>query len=143
MQSSRSFEPPDSAVPGAIPGPVYAEADLSRLGGAPALPWRRRAPTLVRRGPSGPTPLFTRHTLGVIEAERDRRRQHRARGAIAHPGTTRKRDASAPLGRIATAAGGDARAVAQAPVDLDRWVEDGGLVPFKAAALLRATTSRR
>jgi hypothetical protein len=120
-----------------------AERGLSRAAGAAPSVLRRPAPGVVREGSSGPTPLFTRHTPGVIEAERDRRRQRRAHGAIAHPGTTRGRAASASLGRIATAVAGDARAVAQARLDLDRWVDEGGRVPFEAAALLRTTTSRR
>jgi hypothetical protein len=44
--------------------------------------------------------------------------------------------------RIAAAATGDARAVAQARLDMDRWVDEGGPVPFEAAALLRTTTRR-
>jgi hypothetical protein len=45
--------------------------------------------------------------------------------------------------RIATAVGDDARAVTQARVDLDRWVNEGGSVPFEAAALLLAAAGRR
>jgi hypothetical protein len=104
---------------------------------------RRPASGLVREGSSGPTPLFTRHTPGVIEAERDRRRQRRAHGAMAHPGTTRERAASASLGRVATPVAGNARAVGQARLDLDRWVDEGGLVPFEGAALLRTSTRRK
>jgi hypothetical protein len=32
--------------------------------------------------------------------------------------------------------------VAQARLDMDRWVDEGGPVPFEAAALLRTTTRR-
>jgi hypothetical protein len=107
------------------------DLDLTRAAGtAPSVP-RRPAPGLVSVGSSGPTPLLTRHTRGVIEAERDRRRQRRAHGGIAHAGTPRQPAASAPLGRIATAVAGNARAVAQARVDLDRWVHEGGLVPLR------------
>jgi hypothetical protein len=120
-----------------------AEPGLSRAARPTPSVLRRPASGLVREGSSGPTPLFTRHTRGTIEAERDRRRQRRAHGAIAHPGTTRERATSAPLGRIATAGSGNAHAVAQARLDLDRWVDEGGLVPFEAAARLRATTSGR
>jgi hypothetical protein len=91
----------------------------------------------VREGSSQPTPLFSRHTRGVIEAERDRRRQRRARGAIAPPGMTRERDASA------AAAANNSRAATQAHLDMERWINEGGLVPFEAATVLRATTSRR
>jgi hypothetical protein len=90
---------------------------------------RDRHPPRLRGSRHAPTPLFTRHTRGAIEAERDRRRQRRARGATAHPGTARERTASA--------------AATQAHLDMERWIDEGGLVPFEAAALLRATTSRR
>ncbi len=97
------------------------------------------APGMVREGSSEPSPLFTRHTRGTIEAERDRRRQSRSHGGAAYRGTGRGRSASDV--RIAAAVVGNASAVAQARLDLDRWVDEGGLVPFEAAALLRATTS--
>jgi predicted amidophosphoribosyltransferase len=48
-----------------------------------------------------------------------------------------------PHSRIAVAVADDARAVTQAHVDMDRWVDEGGMVPFEAAALLRTTASRR
>jgi hypothetical protein len=91
----------------------------------------RRAHGPVRERTPGPTPLFTRHTLGVIEAERDCRRQRRARGA-----------ASAPRPRASAAVADDARVVAQARLDMDRWVNEGGMVPFEAAAVLRAASTR-
>jgi hypothetical protein len=87
------------------------------------------APEVVRERSSEPSPLFTRHMLGVIEAERDSRRQRREHGA-AYRGAARER-------------AGDADAVAQARMDMDRWVDEGGMVPFEAAAVLRATTARR
>jgi hypothetical protein len=92
----------------------------------------RRAHGPVPERTPGPTPLFTRHTRGVIEAERDRRRQRRARGAAstAHP-------------EVGAAVADDARVVAQARLDMDRWVNEGGMVPFEAAAVLRATSMRR
>jgi hypothetical protein len=34
-------------------------------------------------------------------------------------------------------------AVIQARIDTDRWVDEGGSVPWQAAARLRATTDRR
>jgi hypothetical protein len=64
-----------------------AEPDLSRTAPAAASVPRRPAPDLVREGLSEPTPLRTRHTRDTIEAERDRRRQRGARGAIVHRGT--------------------------------------------------------
>jgi hypothetical protein len=113
--------------------------NLGRAAGAAALVLLDPAPGLVREGSSEPSPLFTRHTRGTIEAERDRRRQSRWRRGAANRGTGRGR--AADHVRIAAAGAGNARAVAQARMDLDRWVDEGGLVPFEAAALLRATTS--
>jgi hypothetical protein len=105
---------------------------------------RRRGPRLVREGSSEPTPLFTRHAGGVIEADRDRRRQLRARGPIAHFGASRERAAGGRhSSRIAAAVTSEARAVVEARLDMDRLVDEGGLVPFEAAAVLRATASRR
>ena len=95
------------------------------------------------RGAGNQTPLFTRHTIGVIEAERDRRRQRGAHDTVAHSGTTRARASSAPHGRIAVAVASNARAASQAHLDMERWIDEGGLVPFEAAAVLRATTRRR
>jgi hypothetical protein len=116
-----------------------AKPNLRRAAGAAALVRLDPAPGLVREGSSEPSPLFTRHMRGTIEAERDRRRQSRGRGGAAYRGTGRGHAASHV--RIAGAVAGNARAVAQARLDLDRWVDEGGLVPFEAAALLRATTS--
>src|SRR5439155_4398296 len=103
---------------------------------------RRPAPGLVGEGPREAAPLFPRHTLGVIEAERDRRQQRRARAATAYP-TARRRAAGAREGRIGAAVAGNARDVAEARLAMDRWTDEGGMVPFEAAAVLRATTSRR
>jgi hypothetical protein len=44
--------------------------------------------------------------------------------------------------RIAGAVASHARAVTQARLDMDRWINEGGRVPFEAAAVLRATTWR-
>jgi hypothetical protein len=98
---------------------------------------RRPAPGLLGEASAELTPLFSRHTLGVIEAERDRRRQRGARGTIAHSGTTRERAPSARHGRIAVAAASNARAASQAHLEMERWIDEGGLVPFEAAAVLR------
>jgi predicted amidophosphoribosyltransferase len=40
------------------------------------------------------------------------------------------------------AVGHHARAVSRARSDMDRWVNEGGSLPFEAAALLGATTKR-
>jgi hypothetical protein len=121
---------------------TIAEPGLSCAAGAAPPVLRRSAPGLVRENSSDPTPLFTRHMRGAIEAERDRR-QRRGRGATAYPLRARERAAGVRHSRIAAAVAGDARAVTQARLDMDRWVDEGGRVPFEAAALLRATTSRR
>jgi hypothetical protein len=44
---------------------------------------------------------------------------------------------------IAAAVVGNARAATEARLNMDRWIDERGMVPFEAAALLRATTSRR
>jgi hypothetical protein len=74
-----------------------------------------------------PTPLFTRHTLGAIEAERDQRRQCRGR---AETGRTKRRQpaASAVHRRLTAAAAGSTTASAasvrmQRP-ELDRSTAD-------------------
>jgi hypothetical protein len=130
MQTNRSIEPrtlwPPHPASRASPD-VVGRRTHAELGGRP--PWSPPPTT-------EPSPLFTRHTLGVFEAERDNRRQRRARGATAYR-------AGEPHGRIAAAVAGNAGTVAQARLDMDRWVDEGGMVPFEAAALLRPTTSRR
>jgi hypothetical protein len=163
MQTNRSTEPPDPAAPHLASrasadvvgrraraelggrGSVVAaadEPDLSRAAGAATSVLPDAAPEVVRRGSSETSPLFTRHTLGVIEAERDIRRQRRARGAAAYRGAAPERAAGEPHGRIVAAVAGNARIVAQARLDMDRWVDEGGMVPFEAAAVLRATTEQ-
>jgi hypothetical protein len=103
---------------------------------------RRLPPASPRHGGSEPTLLFTRHTRGTIEAEQDRRLQRRAHATTAHPARLPERSAGDPHCRIAAAVAGNARAVTQARVDMDRWVDEGGMLPFEATALLR-TTARR
>jgi hypothetical protein len=99
-----------------------------------AAPSARRVPT-----PDGvaPTPLFTRHMLGAIEADRDRRRMFRE----THPRPRRRANEMAHP-RIAAALAAHARLVSQAAVDESRW-------PTRAAGSSRrsrsggATTTRR
>jgi hypothetical protein len=81
---------------------------------------RRPAPGLLGEASADQTPLFSRHTVGVIEAERDRRRQRGARRTIAQSGTTRKRASSARHARIAVAAASNARAASQAHLESRR-----------------------
>lgn len=68
-----------------------------------------------------PTPLFTRHMLGAIEAERDRRQVFRA----THP-RPRRRAAVMPHPRIAAALAARTRLVGEARVDESRWADEGG-----------------
>src|SRR3954452_537379 len=73
-----------------VVGPENPSAPLLTPRDPPAA--ARPAPAVETR-PALPTPLFTRHMLGAIEAERDRRRTSRAthrrlfpgRTAMAHP----------------------------------------------------------
>jgi hypothetical protein len=46
-------------------------------------------------------------------------------------------------GGLPAAAAGNERALSAAPVDMDRWADEGGRVLLEARALLRATTNRR
>jgi hypothetical protein len=79
-----------------------------------------------------PTPLFTRHMLGAIEAERDcrgafeatHRRRHPGRTAMAHP-------------RLDAALAARARRMTQARVDLSRWTDEGGRFDPEAVGGLR------
>jgi hypothetical protein len=79
-----------------------------------------------------PTPLFTRHMLGAIEAERDRRRAFHAtlrrlpptRTAMAHP-------------RIAAALAAETLRLTQARLAYSRWADEGGRFDPEAAARLR------
>jgi hypothetical protein len=106
------------------------EPDAGRDADASTSLLRFPALEVVRERPSEPSPLFTRHMLGVIEAERDSRRQRRERGAVVYRGAPRERARKAD-------------AVAQARMDMDRWVDEGGMVPFEAAAMLRALPAGR
>jgi hypothetical protein len=77
-------------------------------------------------------PLFTRHTLGAIEADRDRRRVFRE----THPRRRRRANAMAHP-RIAAAIAARARLLSQARVDQSRWADEGGRFDPDAAARLR------
>jgi hypothetical protein len=82
-----------------------------------------------------PTPLFTRHMLGVIELERDERRPHRAavRGR-----TNRYEPVPVVLEpRIAAAFPAESPALALAALDVDRWVDEGGSFDAEAALPIR------
>jgi hypothetical protein len=105
-----------------------------------AFPAPRDPPVIAQLGPMPsdelraaiPTPLFTRHMLGVIEAERDRRgafgatrcRPHPGRTAMAHP-------------RLEAALAARALRITQARVDLSRWADEGGRFDPEAVGRLR------
>jgi hypothetical protein len=98
-----------------------------------ALPALRVPPAVAHPAEPGaalPTPWFTRHMLGAIEAERDRRggvgaaRRLPGRTAMAHP-------------RLKAALAAQARRRSRAHVDLSRWVNEGGRFDPEAAARLR------
>jgi hypothetical protein len=122
------------------PEPSVISARASR---ATTAVLHRQEREVVSEGSSDPTPLFTRHMPGAIEADRDRRRQRRPGGAVAHRGAARERAVSARHPRITAAVAGNARAVTEAHLDMDRWIDEGGRLPFEAAAALGPTTSRR
>jgi hypothetical protein len=172
MQSKSSLEPPDRAAaggPGQVhgetrrPGPrsdvvggraqaatarkravaaAIAERGLRRAAGAGLAVLRPPAPGSPRDGAYDSTALFSRHSRGAIEAERDRRLQRRRHAATAYPAGARAR-CGRPHARI-TAAIADARAIRQeARLDIDRWVGEGDLVPFGTAAVVRSSTTTR
>ena len=85
-----------------------------------------------RDPPAVPTPLFTRHMPGAIEAERDRRRALRAALPARSPGRT-----AMAHRRLDAALAAQSRRMTQARVDLSRWVDEGGRFDPEAAALLR------
>jgi hypothetical protein len=160
MQSNRSIEPRASADHGGRQHQANADAgiaarrahaaavrrrvvhatrverDLSRAARATTPVLHRPAPHLVSEGSPESTPLFTRHTRGTIEAERDRRRQRRADAAVAYRDAALERAASASHPRITAAVAGNARAVTEARLDMDPWIDEGGTLPFEAAAAL-------
>jgi hypothetical protein len=84
-----------------------------------------------------PTPLFTRHMLGAIEADRDRRRVFRE----THP-RPRRRENGMAHPRIAAAIAARAHLVGEARVDVSRWVDEGGRFD-PALASGSATATRR
>ena len=112
-----TVSPPESRL-AALPDPPV----VARPGPAPA----------VETHAALPTPFFTRHLLGAIEAERDRRHALRAtrrrrapgRAAMAHP-------------RLAAARADEARRLTQARLAYSRWADEGGRFDPEAAARLR------
>jgi hypothetical protein len=98
--------------------------------GSPPAIARPDARAAVETSAPPATPLFTRHMLGAIEAERDGRRALLQKGrvprgpAMVHP-------------RLAAALAAHAGRRAQARVDLSRWVDEGGRFDPEGAARLR------
>jgi hypothetical protein len=74
----------------------------------------------------GTTPLWTRHTLGAIEAGRDGRLARRAYAPVRY--------------RMAPPA---ATVVVQADFSADRWADEGGSFDREAAAAVRVAIPRR
>jgi hypothetical protein len=125
-------------------GPLASQEDACSRCGARvpepvlmAVPAAPRAPTaplsaspLATPPAPGPadavTPLWTRHTRGAIEGDRDRRIERRTRAPVVYR----------------SALNGPA-SVAQADFARERWVDDGGSFDREAAAALRASTGRR
>lgn len=114
-----------------------------RCGTARAEPVRRVVARPVRAAPRSPlravpatpvahavpgqrTLLWTRHTLGAIEAGRDRRLERREHAPV--------RYRSAPRARAL---------VAQADFAGDRWADEGGSFDRDAVAAVRGPTQRR
>jgi hypothetical protein len=87
------------------------------------------------------TPLFTRHMLGAIEAERDQRLQHRGHRITHVPIVPR------PHPRLDTAATalteGSAARTRIEPPDLDRWADEGGSIVVRAARVPRVLATSR
>ena len=87
------------------------------------------------------TPLFTRHMLGAIEAERDQRLQHRGHRMTLVPIMPRphpRLDAAA----AALTEGAAARTRIESP-DLDRWADEGGSIVVRPARVPRVLATSR
>jgi hypothetical protein len=79
-----------------------------------------------------PTPLFTRHMLGAIESERERRGAFGAARRRPVPGRTMM-----PHPKLDAALAAQERRRTQARMDLSRWADEGGRFDPEAAARLR------
>ena len=96
-------------------------------------PVAARRPTPAAETHAGlPTAWFTRHMLGAIEADRDRRRAVGATHRRISPGGT-----AMAHPRIAAALAAEARRMSQARVTYSRWADEGGRFDPEAAARLR------
>lgn len=81
----------------------------------------------------GPTPLFTRHMRGAIEAGRDRRNQRHLAGP--RRGAAPVAPARAPNGRVAATIAARVRRSADDRADTLRWVDEGGSHAREAAVI--------
>jgi len=152
MQSNRLIEPPES-VPGVLLGLVHARDDgVAARDGHATVPTPGETlgpadpPSTSNRGrsPFARLPRVVRgdkYMADAYEPALSALMATRAGATVVHDDD--ERAARVPHSRVTPTVGGDARAVAQARLDMDRWVDEGGMVPFEAAAVLRATTSRR
>jgi hypothetical protein len=77
-------------------------------------------------------PMYTRHTRGTIEADRDRRRGSRAARTFRHV-----RRPAMPHPSIAAALAARPQAAIQSPLDELRWVDEGGWFDPDAVGRLR------
>jgi hypothetical protein len=84
----------------------------------PEAPIRRPLATPASATLNARTPLWTRHTVGAIEATRDARLERRGHAPI--------RYRTAPRAQVV---------VRDADFDGDRWVDEGGSFEHEAAAL--------
>jgi hypothetical protein len=131
---------------GALPRPLARRIEASMSSVSPpesrsaALPAPRDPPVIARAGSTPaldkrvtlPMPLYTRHMLGAIEADRDRRRASRV--------TDRRRFSGGQVmahPRIAAALAAEARKLTEARVAYSRWADEGGRFDPEAAARLR------
>jgi hypothetical protein len=120
MQSKSSLEPPDRAAAGG-PGQIHGETRRSRLR-SDVVGGRAQAATARKRA------------VAAAIAERGLRRAAGA-GLAPRPRTPpeRARDAGVPMQGSRQ----------EARLDIDRWVGEGGLVPFGPAAVVRSSTTTR
>lgn len=126
-----------NAIAHARTDPTRAPRDRPDIALAP-LPRRWAA------APAEPTPLFTRHMLGAIEAERDRRRERRGRSGAARA-ARRRGSARAVHPRLTAASAGltagSAGSVRMQRPDLDRWTDDGGSMIVDSSPHRRSSQS--
>jgi hypothetical protein len=80
--------------------------------------------------------LFTRHTLGTIEADQDRRAAARGRTGRRHHASAPDLAADVRWPRMTAALRAVALAAAEAEIDTGRWADEGGTYEREAAQVL-------